>query len=100
MRKVARSGLSDNTRIAKEIGETESELVRLRRIAVQAREAIANLDALESQSSRGLLPVSTIMRRNANGQFDFVKAEETTAIFPGDVVQIEIRVEPARFFVN
>ena len=86
---LARLTLSDNARIAKEIAETEAELTRLRRIAVQAREAIANLEPLESQSITGLVPEYKIMRRNANGQLDFMKAEETTAILPGDVVQVE-----------
>ena len=85
--------LAKNARIAKEETEAEQELNRLNRMAKQTRELAAGLDTATTQSNSGLVPTYKIMRRNAAGGFDFLRAGETTPIKPGDVIQIDIHQE-------
>lgn len=83
--------LASSARIAKELSETEREISRLREAASQTQELVASLNTLAGQSGSAQAVNYRIMRRDKSGQLSFLEATETTAIKPGDVVEIVSR---------
>jgi len=98
--------LADKARIAKEIIDTNFEIARLKQsaaqTAAQTKELATGFESLASasQSSSGLVATYKIMRRKADGQYDYVQANETTPIMAGDVVQVDIHAEVGPLFAN
>ena len=98
--------LADKARIAKEIIDTNFEITRLKQsaaqTAAQTKEQATGFESLASasQSSSALVATYKIMRRKADGQYDYVQANETTPIMAGDVVQIDIHAEVGPLFAN
>lgn len=94
--------LADKARIAKEIIDTNFEITRLKQSAAQTKEQATGFESLASasQSSSALVATYKIMRRKADGQYDYVQANETTPIMAGDVVQVDIHAEVGPLFAN
>ncbi len=86
--------LSASSRIAKEIAEAEREIARLKTVAAETRRLVSTLDTLSGGGS-GQAVTYRIMRRAKSGELTFEQATETTAIMPGDVIQIESQNGPA-----
>lgn len=85
-RDLAMLELLRESRIAKEIAETELELTRLQVSVDEARKLTRNLEGLAGQ---GGSETYRIMRRDEAGRLQNQRVTETTPILPGDVVQIE-----------
>ena len=81
--------LSAGARSAREVAETDREITRLRNLAVETRRLTATLDTLSGQGGSGRAVTYRIMRRTKSGELVFELATETTAIMPGDVIEIE-----------
>ena len=80
--------LAESARIAKEIGETEIELDRLKKAAAQSSELAYRMDAPSVKGSGGLIATYKIVRRNEAGRPDVIQAGETIPIMPGDIIEV------------
>jgi len=81
--------LGDKARIAKEIADTEFEITRLKRIAAH----IADYAAIVGQNDNARVAIFKIVRGNANAPGDFIQANETTPVMPGDVIKVDVQKE-------
>ena len=80
--------LAESARIVKEIGETEIELDRLKRAAAQSGDLAYGMDAASVKSSGGSIATYKIVRRNEAGRPEVLRANETTPIMPGDIIEV------------
>jgi len=99
-RDLAALTLAENARISRELNDTELELARLSRFAEQTRELATGLEALSGRITHRAVATYQIIRRNADGQLSEMQANETTPIMPGDVIKVDLRMEPEPFFSN
>ena len=88
-RDLALLTLDDKARIAKEIADTEFEITRLKRVAAQ----IADYEAVVGQGDYGRVAIFRIIRGNPSAPGDFIQANETTPVMPGDVIKVDIQRE-------
>ena len=86
-RELALLSLGNSKRIASEIAEAEFDITRLRRVGSQMSEHLALADNADSER----IATYKIMRRDQSDRVDFVQANETTAIRPGDVIEVDAR---------
>ena len=86
-RDLALHRLAESARVAKEIGETELELDRLKKAAAQSAELTYRMDA-PSKGGGGPIATYKIVRRNEAGRADVIPANETTPIMPGDIIEV------------
>jgi protein involved in polysaccharide export with SLBB domain len=94
-RDLALVGLEHKARIAKEIADTEFEITRLKRVAAQ----IADYETVVGQSEYERVAIFKIIRGNPGAPGDFIQANETTPVMPGDVIKVDVQRD-SRFFVN
>ena len=87
-RDLALHRLAESARIAKEIGEAELELDRLKKAAAQSAELTYRMDAQSVKGSGGPIATYKIVRRNEAGRADVISANETTPIMPGDIIEV------------
>ena len=87
--------LASKARIAKELSETERAISRLIEAASQTKELVSSLNTLVDQGGPGQAVDYRIVRRDKSGRFSSLQAAETTAIMPGDVVEIVSRAAPS-----
>jgi hypothetical protein len=87
-RDLAMLKLAESARIVKEIGETEIELDRLKKAAGQSADLAYGMDASSVKGSGGLIATYKIVRRNEAGRPEVIKANETTPIMPGDIIEV------------
>ncbi len=87
-RDLAMLKLGEGARIVKEIGETEIELDRLKRAAGQSAELTYGMDASAVKGSGGSIATYKIVRKNDAGRPEVIKANETTPIMPGDIIEV------------
>lgn len=87
-RDLAMLKLAESARIAREIGDTEGEIDRLKITASQFGDLSYGMDAASIKSKGGMMATYKIVRRNENGQADIIKANETTVIMPGDIIEV------------
>ena len=87
-RDLAMLKLSENARIAREIGETEVELDRLRRAAASTTDLAYRMDSSSARANGGSIATYKIVRRNEAGRSEIIQANETTPIMPGDIIEV------------
>jgi polysaccharide export outer membrane protein len=79
--------LGNKAQIAKEIADTEFEITRLKRVAAQ----IADYEAVVGQIDYGRVATFKIIRGNPGSSGDFIKANETTQVMPGDTIKVDFQ---------
>jgi len=77
--------LSRSARIANELAETEQEISRLKSSSEDARRLISTLN----QQSLGGQVSFRILRKDETGKIKVFRAQETTPVVPGDVIEVE-----------
>ena len=87
-RDLAMLKLAETARIAKEIGETEIELDRLRKAAAQTADLTYSMNAASARANGGSIATYKIVRRNKSGRSVIMEANETTPIMPGDIIEV------------
>ncbi len=80
--------LAESARIVREIGDTEVELDRLKRAASQTGDIAYGMDAASARSSGGSVATYKIVRKNETGRPEVLRANETTPIMPGDIIEV------------
>ena len=78
--------LAKQSRLAKEIAETELELTRASSMAAETRKLLANLEGSLGQTA---FHTYRVTRRDDSGEFHNQRVTETTPLLPDDVIQVE-----------
>jgi protein involved in polysaccharide export with SLBB domain len=90
--------ISNNSRIARELADTESEISRLKAVAQERMRLIDNLNSMGDPSGSDVAVRYRIQRRGREGNTKTIDAEETTQVEPGDVIRV-LR-DPDRLIIN
>jgi protein involved in polysaccharide export with SLBB domain len=82
--------LDYKVRVAKELRDTDFEVMRLKRIAAH----IADYEAIVGNEDYGRVAVFRIVRGNLSAPGESIKADETTQVMPGDVIKVDVKGDP------